>query len=264
MGRNHRLSRAVAALAGAAGVSHADAQATSSLIVFAPPAFERSLQEIDSAFTIETGQAVTVKIAPSAQLELMAEQGGQPDVIITTKRRLRQLSRMGLVEARTIETIAATHLILVERNDSRVGLGQIYPGLPLREVLGPEGRLAVPNADRSVAGSRAMAALIKLGGWLAISQRIITVASSRAALNAVVAGEAILAVAYESDSRMDPTIRILGDFPADTNPVVNYCAAAGPGSNPIMEHVFLAFLNGPKGIEILRRGGFRVGRQDRP
>jgi molybdate transport system substrate-binding protein len=253
----------MAAFVAATGFASAHAQAAPHLTVFAPPALERSVKGIDVAFAEAAGGAPALTIAPSAQLEHLVEQGARPDVIITTKRRLDQLSQEGLVRSKSRESIGSTRLVLVERKDSNVALRQIYPGLPLGEVLGPDGKIAMPSADRSVAGSRAMTALIKLGGWLAIASKIIPVDTSRQALNAVDRGQAVLAVAYESDARTDPTIRILSDFPADTNATVDYCAAAGARSRSTATNAFLAFLRGPKATDILTRDGFRVSGPDR-
>lgn len=259
-----RACGVIVLVVGAAGFAPAQAQRTATLTIFAPPALERSLKDIDVAFAAASGREPDLIVAPSAQLERQVEHGDTPDVVITTKRRLGRLSQERQVRPKTRQIVASTRLVLVERNDSHVGLREIYPGLPLGQVLGPDGKIAMPGADRSVAGARAMTALIKLGGWLAIASKILPVDSSGEALKAVDSGQAILAVAYESGARTDPAIRILSDFPADTNATVDYCAAAGIRSRSTATDAFLAFLAGPKAVAILRRDGFHAGTLDHP
>ena len=256
----------VAALIGSANIGAAHAEVRPALTVFGPPSFERSLQQIDAIFTRATGQAVVLSVAPSAKLEQLVEHGERPDVIIATAHRLSRLSHEGLVRPKSTEALASVHLVLVEPKGAHVPLRSIYPGFPIGPVLGPYGKIAVPNAEGSAAGSRAMTALISLGGWLGIATRIIQEPSSQDALNAIASGEAILAVAYDSDAEMDPEVRILSYFPEDTYPRVEYGAAEAAQSQGVPAAKFLAFLRGPEATDILRRQGFAIlgeqGHQD--
>lgn len=262
--RPHSISRLAAAVMAAANVPASQVRAEATTTVYGPPAIERSLNEITTAFTRATGQVVMLKVAPSVQLERRLEQGEQPNVVITTKRRLERLSRKGLVSPRSRQTLVSASLVLVERTDSHVPIQKIYPGFPLGDVLGVDGKIAVPDADSTVAGSRAMSALIRLGGWLAIASKIIREASSGDALNAVDSGEALLAVAYDRDAKIDPAIKILSYFPTNATTTVEYDAAAAADSQSTATAKFLTFLRGPQAIEILRQDGFGVGQRHAP
>jgi len=197
--RPHAVWSIAAVLIGTADIAAAHAEVRPTFTVFGPPSFERSLQQIDAIFTRATGQAVVLRVAASPKLEQLVEQGERPDVIIATAHRLSRLSHEGLVRPQSREALASVHLVLVEPKGAHVPLRSIYPGFPIGQVLGPYGKIAVPNAEGSAAGSRAMTALISLSGWLAIATRIIREPSSQDALNALASGDAILAVAYDSD-----------------------------------------------------------------
>ena len=51
----------------------------------------------------------------------------------------------------------------------------------------------------------------------------------RAALALVARGEAPLGIVYKTDAASDPSVRIVGTFPADSHPPIIYPAAADQG-----------------------------------
>ena len=75
------------------------------------------------------------------------------------------------------------------------------------------------------AGKYAKAALENLGAWGGVEGKLAQAENVRAALALVARGEAPLGIVYKTDAASDPTVRIVGTFPADSHPPIIYPAA---------------------------------------
>ncbi len=76
-----------------------------------------------------------------------------------------------------------------------------------------------PATSRSVpVGKYAKAALEKLGAWQAAEPKFAMAESVRAALTLVARGEAVLGIVYSTDAKVEPGVKIVGTFPADSHP----------------------------------------------
>jgi hypothetical protein len=54
----------------------------------------------------------------------------------------------------------------------------------------------------------------------------------RAALALVARGEAVLGIVYETDAKVEPNVKIVGAFPADSHPPIVYPVAATVDAKP--------------------------------
>ena len=114
--------------------------------------------------------------------------------------------------------------MLVAPKDSTVGQVAIGPGVDLASAA-RRGRLAVGEVNSVPAGKYAKAALERLGGWSGVERKLAQAENVRAALALVARGEAPLGIVYRTDAAADPTVRIVGTFPADSHPPIIYPAA---------------------------------------
>src|SRR6202030_4401594 len=84
------------------------------------------------------------------------------------------------------------------------------------------------------AGRYAETALMRLGVWDSISGHLAYGEDVRATLAYVARGEAPLGIVYATDARIEPRVRVVATFPADTHPPIIYPAApirdAKPGA----------------------------------
>ena len=74
-------------------------------------------------------------------------------------------------------------------------------------------------------GKYAKAALEKLGAWAAAEPKFAMAENVRAALALVARGEAALGIVYETDAKVEPDVKIVGAFPADSHPPIVYPVA---------------------------------------
>jgi molybdate transport system substrate-binding protein len=108
------------------------------------------------------------------------------------------------------------------------------------------------------AGKYAKKALESMGAWAGVADRLAQAENVRAALALVARGEAPLGIVYKTDAAADPTVRILGTFPADSHPAIVYPAAVtetGAGSGAVD---FLQFLSSGTARTAFEEQGFTV------
>ena len=90
-------------------------------------------------------------------------------------------------------------------------------------------------------GKYAKAALEKLGAWNAAAAKFAMADNVRAALTLVARNEAALGIVYETDAKVEPGVKIVGTFPADSHPAIIYPFAATTTRKPDAAD-YLAFL----------------------
>jgi molybdate transport system substrate-binding protein len=79
--------------------------------------------------------------------------------------------------------------------------------------------------------------------------------SVRAALTLVSRGEAALGIVYSTDAKVDPGVKIVGIFPADSHPAIIYPVAATTTAKPEAAN-YLAFLRSTAAKTIFDKYGF--------
>ena len=104
-------------------------------------------------------------------------------------------------------------------------------------------------------GKYAKAALEKLGAWQAAEPKFAMAESVRAALTLVARGEAVLGIVYSTDAKVEPGVKIVGTFPADSHPAIIYPVAATSTAKPDAAG-YLAFLKTQAAKAIFEKYGF--------
>jgi molybdate transport system substrate-binding protein len=80
--------------------------------------------------------------------------------------------------------------------------------------------------------------------------------SVRAALTLVARGEAVLGIVYSTDAKVEPGVKIVGTFPADSHPAIVYPVASTTTAKPEASD-YLAFLRSTAAKNILEKYGFK-------
>jgi molybdate transport system substrate-binding protein len=145
----------------------------------------------------------------------------------------------------------------VAATDGKLGDVAIGPGFDLAKLLG-DGRLAIGDVKAVPAGKYAKASLEKLGAWNGVEGKLAQAENVRAALALVAHGEAPLGIVYKTDAESDPTVKIVGTFPADSHPPIIYPAALikADGENPGTG--FLKFLSSKTAKAAFEKQGFTL------
>ena len=115
--------------------------------------------------------------------------------------------------------------MLIAPKDSKIDNVTIGPGFDLAKLAG-DGKIATGDVKAVPVGKYAKAALEKLGAWQAAEPKFAMAESVRAALTLVARGEAVLGIVYSTDAKVEPGVKIVGTFPADSHPPIIYPVAA--------------------------------------
>jgi len=224
------------------------------LLVFAASSLGNVIGEISAGFEKQGGAHVKLSFAASSVLARQIEAGGKADVFISAAQEwMDYLQARGLIEKTTRRNLAGNRLVLIAPADSKVEL-KIAPGFPLAAALG-KGRLSTGDPDTVPVGRYARSALVALGLWDEIQDRLVRADNVRSAMMFVARGEAPLGIVYTTDALADPKVRIVDTFPANTHAPITYPAAAVKGSRD-QAIAFLNYLASPQVSETWRKFGF--------
>ena len=131
---------------------------------------------------------------------------------------------------------------------------KIAPGFDLAGALGKR-RLATGDPDTVPVGRYARSALVSLGIWDEIQDRLVRADNVRSAMMFVARGEVPLGIVYTTDALVDSKVRIVDTFPENTHPPITYPGAAIKGGRG--EAVaFLEFLASSEARDTWKKFGF--------
>jgi molybdate transport system substrate-binding protein len=226
-----------------------------SLVVFAAASLKNALDEIDAGFTTKTGIRIVTSYAASSALAKQIEQGAPTDIFASAdidwmeyaigNKTINQPTRVNLLGNR---------IVLIAPKDSKIDDATIGPGFDLAKLAG-DGKIATADVKSVPAGKYAKASLEKLGAWTAAESKFAMTENVRAALTLVARGEAVLGIVYATDAKVEPGVKIVGTFPADSHPPIVYPVAATMTAKAEAAD-YLAFLRSAAAKTILERYGF--------
>jgi molybdate transport system substrate-binding protein len=241
-------------LLGAADSSAAAQDKT--ITVFAAASMKNALDDIDAAYTAKTGVKVVASYAASSALAKQIEQGAPADVFVSAdtdwmdyaigKKNINEPTRVNLL---------GNSIVLIAPKDSGIDNVNIGSGFDLAKLAG-DGKIATGDVKAVPVGKYAKAALEKLGAWQAAEPKFAMAESVRAALALVGRGEAVLGIVYSTDAKVEPGVKIVGTFPADSHPAIIYPVAATTTAKPETSG-YLAFLRSSAAKTILEKYGFK-------
>ena len=252
----HRLAIRFAALVILCGSALSPALAQDkSLTVFAAASMKNALDDIDTAFTAKTGVKVAASYAASSTLARQIEQGAPADIFLsadidwmdyaTSKKTINESTRVNLL---------GNSIVLIAPKDSKIDNVTIGQGFDLAKLAG-DGKIATGDVKAVPVGKYAKAALEKLGAWQAAEPKFAMADSVRAALTLVARGEAALGIVYATDAKVEPGVKVVGTFPADSHPPIIYPVAATTTAKPEAQS-YLDYLHSSAAKAVLEKYGF--------
>jgi len=168
----------------------------------------------------------------------------------------KPIQRLNLIDTESRKTLLGNTLVLIAPKDSTVSL-PIEKNFPLLQALGPDGKLAMASVDSVPAGKYGKAALIYLGVWDAVARRVAQAENVRAALAFVALGETPLGIVYGTDAKAEPAVRLVGTFPEESHPKIEYPVALLVNAKPEARK-FLDFILSPEAAPIFEAQGFEI------
>jgi molybdate transport system substrate-binding protein len=252
----NRFAGFFAALTILFGSAHSPALAQGkTLTVFAAASMKNALDDIDAAYTTKTGVRIVASYAASSALAKQIEQGAPADIFASADTDWMDYG-IGKknIDAPTRVNLLGNTIVLIAPKDSRIDNVTVGPGFDLAKLAG-DGKIATGDVKAVPVGKYAKAALEKLGAWTAVEPKFAMAENVRAALTLVSRGEAALGIVYSTDARVEPGVKIVGTFPADSHPVILYPVAATTTAKPEAAD-YLAFLRSSAAKAIFEKYGF--------
>jgi molybdate transport system substrate-binding protein len=252
----HRLTGLFLAFIVLCGSSYLPALAQDkSLTVFAAASMKNALDDIDAAFTAKTGVKVAASYAASSALAKQIEQGAPADIFVSADTDWMDYATLKTtINEPTRVNLLGNSIVLIAPKDSKIDHLTIGQGFDLAKLAG-DSKIATGDVKAVPAGKYAKAALQKLGAWQAAEPKFAMAESVRAALTLVARGEAALGIVYATDAKVEPGVKIVGTFPADSHPPIIYPVAATTTAKAEAAD-YLAFLRSSAAKTILERYGF--------
>ncbi|ALN75570.1 molybdate ABC transporter substrate-binding protein [Aureimonas sp. AU20] len=226
-------------------------------VVFAAASLKNALDEINTAWTAETGKSVTISYAASSALAKQIESGAPADLFVSADLDwMNYLEGKKLIKTDTRETLLGNDIVLIAPKDAATTT-EIREGFPLKDLLAG-GKLAMGSVASVPAGKYGKAALEKLGVWDSVKGNVAEAENVRAALVLVARGEAPLGIVYKTDAASDPSVKIVGTFPQDSHPPILYPVAQTADATHADAATFQTYLRSAKAKAAFEKQGFNV------
>ena len=234
-------------------VSHARAE---SVLVFAAASAAPAIRAASASFTERTGTTVTVSGAATSILAQQIVRGAPAQIFVSAHPRwINHLAERNLIDQVRQTTLLGNSIVLIAHRDS--SLNTLNPASrSIAAALGKDGRLAIGDPDHVPAGVYAKQALMTLGVWNSIAERLAPAGDVVTALTFVARGEAPLGIVYRTDVGLSDAVHIIGSFPPDSHEVVRYDIAPVRANTSDTATALLRYLTSEAARPVFERFGF--------
>ncbi|MBI3091127.1 MAG: molybdate ABC transporter substrate-binding protein [Candidatus Tectomicrobia bacterium] len=214
-----------------------------------------TFREIARAFeAAHPGVRVRLNLGASGTLQQQIEQGAPVDVFASAALpQMDALERQGLLVPESRRSFATNRLALVVPNSASPELGS-FAALTSRSVA----RIAMGDPRSVPAGGYAKEVFEHLGLWEELRPKLIFSSHVRQALDYVTRREVDAAVVYLTDAQLqrhDVRLAALADA-AWHRPIRYPVAVLRDAPQRKLAAVFVEFVTGPRGRDLLQRFGF--------
>jgi molybdate transport system substrate-binding protein len=227
------------------------------ITVFAAASMTNALDDVDAAFTKQTGVRVVTSYDASSALMKQIEGGAPADAFVSADLKWMDYGvEKKVINESTRISLLGNVLVLIAAKDSKIDHVNIEPGFDLAK-LADDGRIATGDVEAVPVGLYAKAALEKLGVWPSVESKVVMTVNVRAALAHCARREALLSIVYATDAKIEPGVKVVGVFPDNSHDPIIYPVAATVNAKPATIQ-YLAFLRSAAAKSIFEGYGFAV------
>jgi molybdate transport system substrate-binding protein len=227
------------------------------ITVFAAASMTNALDDVDAAFTKQTGIKVVTSYDASSALMKQIEGGAPADAFVSADLNWMDYGvEKKVINDSTRINLLGNVLVLIASKNSKIDHADIELGLDLAKLAG-DGRIATGDVKEVPVGLYAKAALEKLGVWSTVEPKMAMTVNVRAALAYVARAEAPLGIVYATDAKIEPNVKVVGVFPDNSHDPIIYPVAATVNAKPEITQ-YLAFLRSSTAKSIFGGYGFSV------
>lgn len=219
------------------------------VLVFAPASMTDVLNDARVLFRQQTGTEVVISFAGTQHLARQLDAGAPADLFISADRDWMDWAvERELIESDRIYPLARNRLVVAVRQEV-----ENWADL---DLLFTKDYFAMAEPDSVPAGRYARQALEHRGVWQQAQSRAVFGDNVRTTLRRLARGEVTSAIVYGTDAAIEPQVRALFVFPADSHDPITYWLAATGEEVSEMAQAFIAFLNGPDAGALFAAAGF--------
>jgi molybdate transport system substrate-binding protein len=227
------------------------------ITVFAASSMTNALDDVDAAFTKQTGVKVVTRYDASSALMKQIEGGARADAFVSADLKWMKYGKeKKVINESTCLNLLGNVLVLVAAKDSEIDHVDVEPGFDLAK-LARDGRIATGDVEAVPVGLYAKAALEKLGVWPSVRSKMAMTVNVRAALTHVARREVPLGIVYATDAKIEPGVKVVGVFPDYSHDPIIYPVAETVNAKPATIQ-YLPFLRSAAAKSILQGYGFSV------
>jgi molybdate transport system substrate-binding protein len=246
---------AIAAILSATGALSPPRAQQPTVTVFAAASMKNALDDANAAFAKKTSIKTVASYAATSALMRQIEQGAPADIFASADLQWMDYGlKNKLINPNTRVNLLGNRLVLIAPKDSKIATVKLEQGFDLAKLVG-DGRIATGEVKSVPVGRYAVAALQKLGMWTSVEKRMAMVENVRVALTLVARGEAALGIVYETDAKVEPGVKIVAHFPADSHPEIVYPVGATVKANAAAPR-YIDFLQSGASKSIFEKYGF--------
>lgn len=219
--------------------------------VYAASSLSAVLDTVVDSYHKKSGTRVLTRLESSARLGMEIEKGAPADIFISADIEwMDQLSEKGLITPGSARLLAWNRLVFVVPNSATAATPSNYLALTILD------RIAMGDPETVPIGKYTRQALIEMGAWDKIQDRLVIAHSARAVLALVERREIEGGFVYASDARSSDRVKIAFEIEDQTHqPIVYPAALIKDSPHPKEARRFLDFLSGPEGKAIFRTYG---------
>jgi len=228
------------------------------ITVFAAASMTNALDDVDAAFTKQTGVKVVTSYDASSALMKQIEGGAPADAFVSADLKWMDYgTEKKVINESTRINLLGNVLVLIATKDSKIDHVDIEQGFDLATLAAGDGRIATGDVESVPVGLYAKAALEKLGVWPSVLSKMAMTINVRAALAHCARGEASLGIVYATDAKIEPGVKVVGVFPDNSHDPIIYPVAATVNAKPETIQ-YLAFLQSAAAKSIFQGYGYSV------
>ncbi|MFC0308557.1 molybdate ABC transporter substrate-binding protein [Gallibacterium trehalosifermentans] len=226
--------------------------------VFAAASMTNALQQVATDYKQHAPQdEIVFSFASSSTLAKQIAEGAPANIFISANTKwLDYLKEKGLTVAGTEKILVGNDLVMIANKESQTDKIDIAAGEWIKQL--EDNFLSVGDPDHVPAGQYMKAATTKLGFWEKIESKLARGKDVRAALALVERDEAPLGVVYGTDAKQSDKVKVVGIFPADSYPKIEYPTALLKDHDSKAATAFFAYLQSDEAKNVFAQYGFSV------
>jgi molybdate transport system substrate-binding protein len=226
------------------------------VVVFAAASLKNVLDTINADHQKAGGKHADISYAASSTLAKQIENAAPADIFVSADLKwMDYLDDKHLIDHASRVNLLGNALVLIAPKDSKATV-TIAPNFPLAQALGADGKLAMADPASVPAGIYGKEALTKLNVWDSVSGHVAAAENVRAALALVARGEAPFGIVYKTDATVEPNVKIVATFPADSVPAIIYPMALTANSKNPDAKALATYLRSPAAKAAFEKAGF--------